>query len=276
FNPEADLMCTSNEQHRAYWESIGINGGKVVITGDLKSDIWKNENCWPTRSDIHPNLSENKIMILYFAFGKRNYINERFYPNESRDWTELQMEQYEVLKEIALKYIDKVQIVLKGGHPGDISGFFYGEFIKEPLANVLVLTTKYQALDLIINADVIVGFQTTAMIEAMFTDKPILYPAWGELYSEVADDLLPLHRSGAVEWVHSKEELQEILVSFVNKPESLVVTTEMLLNRKEFRERYYYQPDGNVGLRTYQAIQGLLVERAKNEMSLVPDNTTKN
>lgn len=263
FEPQADLMCTSNEKHRDYWENIGINGGKVVITGDLKSDIWKNEDCWPTKPQIHPKLSDDKVLVLYFAFGNTNYIDKRFYPNEKRDWHELQVEHYEVLKEIALEYEDRVQIVLKGGHPGDVSSFFFGGFIEKPLANVLVLTTNYQALDLIINADVIIGFQTTAMIESMFTAKPVLYPAYGELYSKIADDLIPLHRSGAVEWIHSKEELYERIVSYVNNPESRVVTKEMLLNRQEFRERYFYTPDGNVGLRTYQAVHDLLMERPK-------------
>ncbi|MFC1914545.1 hypothetical protein ACFLXF_04660 [Chloroflexota bacterium] len=261
FDPEADLMCASNELHKTYWEKIGLHGGKVVVTGDLKSDIWKNESCWPARYQIHPALREDRILLLYLAFGNRNYIDERFYPNDSRDWSPLQTEHYEVLRNIALEYHDNVQIVIKGGHLHDLSEWFSDNLEGKTPENIIILSSSYQALDLILNADIIVGFQTTALIESMFTDKPILYPAWGDLYSEIQEDLIPLHRSGAVSWVHSKEELQDCIVSFIKNRESLALDKDMLRNRKEFRESYYYRPDGKAGLRTYQAIEDFLKGR---------------
>jgi hypothetical protein len=48
---------------------------------------------------------------------------------------------------------------------------------------------------LIVNADCIIGFQTTALIEAMVTEKLIIYTFWGEAREKLSLDLIPFKRT---------------------------------------------------------------------------------
>ncbi len=257
FEPEVDLVLTSNDAHKKYWKKILKNNNPVKITGELKTDIWSNMDLWIKKENINKGLKRNKLLILYFAFGKKNYVDERFYPYEKRDWSYLQKEHYSVLREISIDYRDIVQIAIKSGHKDDLKGYFSKQKKDELLENIFIFRRNHQALDLIINADIIIGFQTTALVESMFTKKPIIFAAWGGLYNDVADDLIPFHRSDALTWVKSKKEMKNIIITLINKKQFIVNDNEMI-NRKKFREKYFYMPDGSVGLRTYKIINDFL------------------
>ena len=257
FEPEVDLILTSNDVHKKYWEKILKNNIPVKITGELKTDIWSNRNMWIKKENIHKSLKRNKLLILYFAFGKKNYIDERFYPYEKRDWSYLQKEHYSVLREISIDYRDIVQIAIKSGHKDDLKGYFIKKKKDDLLENTFIFRQNNQALNLIINADIIIGFQTTALIESMFTKKPIIFAAWGDLYNDVADDLIPFHRSDALTWVKSKEEMINKIITLINKKENTINDNE-LISRKNFREKYFHMPNGKVGFRTYKIINEYL------------------
>ena len=67
---------------------------------------------------------------------------------------------------------------------------------------------------LIVNSDLIIGFQTTALIEAQLTDKPIIYTGWTETEKKLRDELIPLHNFKGVETVYSAEELYTCIQSW--------------------------------------------------------------
>lgn len=262
FETKIDLMCTSNNVHLEYWECIGIAGGEIDVVGELKTDLWSHPQFWPKRHEVHPSLSEYKVLITYFAFGPKNYIDERFFPEEIGDWTALQEDHYNVLKTVASEHRETLQFAIKGGRANDFTGYFSRDVKDASESNLIVFGSEIQALDLIVNSDLIIGFQTTAMIEAMFSEAPILYPAWGRPYCDVAHDLIPLQQSGAVHWIQSKKELELTIASWLEKPRPWRVDSDVMKNRKLFRELYFHCPDGNVGLRTYKKIDSFLTSLA--------------
>lgn len=251
FYKEVDLMTTSNPIHYNYWQEINQSEDSLALTGDLKSDIWKNRSRCRGRSEIHPSLHEEQTLLLYFAFGPKSYINRSLFPDMDDDWSVLRQAHFEVLHQIATEYPDSVQIVIKSGHTDDFTSADIPD-----CENVLELDNQYSALELIINSDIIVGFQTTAMIESMFTESPIIYPAWGDLHDSVVDELIPLHETRGISHASSQTEFEELLRSHLESPSS-TLGDETMAAREEFRSEYYYHV-GSVADRTYAALEELV------------------
>ena len=100
-----------------------------------------------------------------------------------------------------------------------------------------------------VNTDITIGFQTSGLTEAMFLDKPIICGAWGDLYEDIKDTLLPFHKTDALTFVSSKEEMWEELDSLLKSLDSYVLTDDVAAARIAFRESFFHNPDGNVSRR---------------------------
>ena len=92
----------------------------------------------------------------------------------------------------------KVDIVVKA-HPqqADLPELI-AEFAADPVPNLILMTGAKSASHLLVRADAIVGFQSTVMIEAMFTRKPVIYAGWGPLHDRHESSMLPIPASGGV------------------------------------------------------------------------------
>ena len=111
------------------------------------------------------------------------------------------------------------------------------------------LDGRYSSYDLLNNADIILGFQTSGMIEAMFTRTPIVYGAWGEFFEEIKNTLLPLHNTPALTFAHSKQEMFTRLATLIENPDSWRPTGEVESARRNLRETYFAKADGNASRR---------------------------
>ena len=249
--PNIDMMLVANGTHRDFWRAVGMDPSRICVSGDLKTDIWRYPHIWPSRSAIHPWLQDDRCLIVYFSFGARYYIEPSHFPDLDGDWSDLQSAHYRVIRRMAEKYDSSVQIVVKSSaRASDLNN--NSDF--SDLHNVIVLRTGGLALDLIICSDIVVGFQSTATIEAMFTDKPILYPAWGEVYNKVADFLIPIHTSTGVNWLHSEKEFEENLEELIQFQEKRKLDRSVIIERKNFREKYYFLPQEGVASVTWSKI----------------------
>lgn len=251
---EVDLICVQNEMQREFFERCGIDPSRITITGKPDADYWHRPDLWQSREQIDPRLREDRFVILFFSFGPRTYL-DFYFGNDERTWDYLGTDYHEVLLNLLKKYPGKIQIVYKTSPKAARDRFSqYNRFLEEAATfadenSILNLGKQYSSLDLIRNADVVLGFQTTGLTEPMFTDKPIVFGAWGDFYEEIKDALLPYHKTGALIHVRSKEEMQKCLESLIEGRDEYRVTEVMKAIRKEFRETYYYNPDGNVSRR---------------------------
>lgn len=252
FNPDCDLMTVSNTKHFDYWRKIGLPSEKLIITGELKTDFWKLKE--PNTSSFSNLLNPDKKTILYFAFGKTNYVNSIYFPNVKGDWEYLQKAHFETLRKLALEN-DDIQIVIKDGHSNDINKKFlkYKELIENK--KFIILGPGHSAIDLIKYSDLIIGLQTTALIESMFTSKPIIYAGWGNFHEIVYPHLLQLKNGNTIS-VENEDD-------FFNKANTLIKSnfvsaTIDMSQRAAFREQYFHNPDGNCSKRVLKEILSYL------------------
>lgn len=259
FPTEVDLMLTWNDAHTEFWHRIGVPRERLCTVGDMKTDFWLSPEVWPTRGEIDPRLTDSKILLTYFSFGEKNNIDNIMYPGTTDSWSDLQSDHYEVLRDVARAYPD-VQVVVKGGRKYDVSRYLR-DYRGEPIPNIVILGPDVQALDLIARSDLIAGFQTTALIESMFVDVPILYLAWGYPYGKIADDLIPFHKTDAVQWIQSKAEFRASLGAWLATPRPWKVNANTSSSRRTFREEYFSGAGGSVALRSYEKMLQVVAPR---------------
>ncbi len=249
-----DFLCVHNDIHRELFTRGGMDPKKIVVNGAPQSDYWQRPDLWQGRTQIHPALRDDRFLILFFSFGPRTYLNF-YYGEDERTWMGLCEDFHEVLLKLLHTHGDRVQIVNKsGGKPLRDQFPGYHDFARRAAPyinqnNYIELDGTYSAFDLINCADAVLGFQTSGMIEAMFTDVPILYGAWGTFFDEIKDTLLPLHKCGGVIHATSSDELYQSLERLISSPGSNPLNDEQKAERKTMREKYFSRPDGNVSRR---------------------------
>ncbi|RYZ81978.1 MAG: hypothetical protein EOP04_22950, partial [Proteobacteria bacterium] len=260
YPPIADLYMFWNESHRDFWVGVGLPKEKAVITGQPRSDFFFHPNRWPSKEELA--LDPKKKLLLFFVYDSEAYANsiDPSLQFLARPWSQLRTETFVELKRLLDGQKD-LEIIVKA-HPQqtdladvrrEMDSIFKGQ--------VELRTGSSQASHLIANADVIVGFQTTAMMEAMFTQKPIIYAGWGPLADQLDSYLIPIKNSGGCESPSSAEEFGAELMRAVggNTP----VSEEMLRKRKEFRKIYFDLADGKVCERVLSLVESKITASSK-------------
>ena len=249
-----NLMTTHNSYHKSLFVKAGFPRSKIKINGATQSDYWFEPTYWKNLKEIDLNLSENLLKILFFSFGKRTYMNF-YYGEEKRTWMPLIKDVNDVLLEILNKFEGKIQIIYKfsGKLKRDTSEDI-NRLIKVAKKHIdknylLFLDGSKSSFDLIRHSQAIVGFQTSGMIEAMNTNKPIFYSGWGNLYDDIGRTLLPLENNKCVTVSNSKEELYSNLCELINNYDKIKNQTKKRDHRTKLVEKFFAQSNGKVSLR---------------------------
>jgi len=260
-----ERLVNTNKLQQLFYERCKVPAEKMIITGRPESDYWIHSGAPPKRRQIHAKLLDGKVLMLFFAFGQRNYLNN-YYQGEVRDWTSLCEDYHQVLLEL-LKAHENLQIAYKiGGKPArDLSPSFdqfYAEAVHARGADsVIVLSGECSAMDLVRCSDCVMGFQTSALVEAMYTNQPIFYGAWGDLFSDIKETLVPFHLWDGISFLDSKDALFEACNQFIESPSNFTISAEEERSRKSIREALNFKPDGNSSSRIMDVIQELARER---------------
>ena len=267
-----ECLCTATERQSLFFEQCKVPAEQIIVTGRPENDYWTYCAPPPLRSRIHPKLRSDSVVMLFFAFGAKNYLNT-YYDGEERDWTPLGEDYHDVLLEL-LRGNDDLQIVYKiGGKPArdNFPGFesFYSQArrIGGP-DSVVMLDGTYSTVDLLRCTDFVLGFQTSALIEALFTKQPIFYGAWGDLFLDHKETLMPIHRWPGIRFLESKDELFNACDRCIKDPLAFVLDADSERARTAMRESLNYKPDGNSSQRIMNVIQQVAVEKGNDSSHL--------
>ena len=249
-----NLMTTHNSYHKSLFVKAGFPSSKIKINGATQSDYWLNPSHWKTLKEIDLKLSENLLKILFFSFGKRTYMNF-YYGEEKRTWMPLIKDVNDVLIEILNKFEGEIQIIYKisGKLKRDTSEDI-NRLRKEAKKHIdknylLFLDGSKSSFDLIRHSQAIIGFQTSGIIEAMNTNKPIFYSGWGDLYNDIGESLLPIENSNCVTVSNSNTELYSNLCELINNYDDIGNQTMKRESRTQLVKKFFSQSNGKVSER---------------------------
>jgi len=206
--------------------------------------------------------------LLFSIFNLRRKIVDAVFddiaylPPELRDqgfsWRQLKQETLDDLASMAQDY-PGFNFVIKA-HPQQLDLAALTERFRRD--NLVVIGGSQVANELILRSELVIGFQTTALIEAMFLDKRVIYTAWDKIYQEkLWDDLLPLHRAKGIVVAKTRGEFVNACRKLFQGDETSFKFSEAeLAGRDRFVDDYLHQPDGKVCERILNSLDSFLSE----------------
>lgn len=247
YPPMADQYYFWSESHREFWRRVGVSEERMQVLGQPRSDFFFHRDRWPSKTSL--GFSEQKQLVVVFTYDADSYARSTD-PNPERPWKPLRDQMHEAARALARERSD-VEVVIKA-HPQQAElAEVTAEIEATPLPNLKLVTGAGSASHLIVRADVILGFQSTVMIEAMLTTKPVIYVGWGEKHDKYADGLIPIHRSGGCLLPQSRDELDRVLRRALDG--TLQPSADELRARKAFTDRYFFDADGHASERVLRA-----------------------
>jgi len=239
---------------------------KVIVMGNPATDEWFLDDKLRQLAAIERQSDHRNI--VFFAFGEFSYVSDaECLKGKDEVWRGLLTDIHQVLMDHLSNYSD-YELRYKRAPRGN-RDYWSGSERLLALPNAHLIPSVADSNKLIAESDFIIAFQTTALIDAMHTEKIIIYCAWGDNYEELKDGLIDFEeyaRDGAILHAHSPEELKRLLSL---NPRDVVVNVK---DRKKIRELFTTNPDGMVAKRFAEWVGGNFLP---NNYESSPQSTQK-
>lgn len=243
--PLADRMTVCSERHKRFWIRAGGASERIIVTGQPRFDFYRRPSEWP----VDVPFGDGGPSVLFLS-----YAVDAYHPREGKGagtWSTLHLQTEQALHELARR---GWRVLLKP-HPqqpieslrewrrraGDL--WQRQVFLVDPQADVRPL---------IVAADVTVGFQSTALLEAMLAGRPVLYTGWDEAATALCDELIPFQRwDREITVVRQAGALAEAVLAARGE----LCTPNVLHDRCAIAERYVGPLDGLAAERTVAVLR---------------------
>ncbi|HZM17932.1 MAG TPA: hypothetical protein VFB87_00820 [Gaiellaceae bacterium] len=228
--PVADHMTVCSERHKRFWLRAGGDPERITVTGQPRFDVYATA---PSARSGGPPVA------LFFS-----YAADSYHPSDGTGasvWSQLHQETEAGLARLA----ESGWTVLVKPHPQqDVSRLALG-------SGVSLVDPQTDTRELIADASVAIGFQTTALLECMLAGTPVVYTGWDAEAQRLSAELIPFHEWGDV-------------IDVVLRPEELAPTVEVARGRardgwadrrRAIAEEFLGPVDGGASVRTLQTIR---------------------
>ncbi len=257
YPPIGDVYYFWSEMHREFWRLAGCTEERMHVIGQPRSDFFFHEERWPSRAEL--GLPEGKQVVVVFTYDADSYARSSTEANLERPWKPLRDHMHQAVLALALERPD-IEVVIKAHPQQSELAEIAADVAAHPLPNLRLVTGAKSGSHLLVRADVIVGFQSTVMIEAMLTQKPVIYAGWGDAHHKHEAGLIPIHHSGGCAVPHDRAQLDRMLRQAIDG--QLAPTPEMTRARKAFTDRYFFNADGQVSRRVLDAAAAFVAQHA--------------
>jgi hypothetical protein len=183
----SDYMTVCSVRQREFWTRAGTNPDLIEITGQPRFDMYASR----TRRSPSP-----RKLVLFLTYALDAYVPGAGRGDGSSTWESLRREtEMELVEQVRT---GSCEVIVKC-HPQQdhtaetrrlaaVAGpeWKHGFSLADPDADTR---------ELILAGDVVVGFQTTALYEAVAAGRTVIYAAWGDGYERHRDGLIPFDRA---------------------------------------------------------------------------------
>jgi hypothetical protein len=179
----SDFMTVCSERQREFWTRAGADPDRVEVTGQPRFDIYASS------AKAHRSSLQR---VLFLTYALDAYVPGAGRGKGLRTWKPLRdATEAALLDQVRA---GKCEVVVKC-HPQQDRRAEVGRLSR--LAGpawrrgVSIADQDADTRELIIAADVVVGFQTTALYEAVAARRTVIYAAWGDAYERFRGGLIP-------------------------------------------------------------------------------------
>ena len=266
----SDYMTVCSRMSKHFWELAGTPPKQIAVIGQPRFDFYKQPERWLNWLDLGLSLNNNLPTILFFSYDLGAYFEE-FMITGTKPWLQLREETENILFDYVKK--GKINLIIKPHpqqDPNDI------EYVKNRVIQscdnlygkrILLLEGSFDTRQLIVNADIVVSFQTTALLEAIAVNKKVIYTFWTEKVKEVEPLLLPYHKYPEfIDCAFDSNSFREILDKHtINyKTENSLATVK----QNKLIDLYLGPIDGFSSKRFFDIIGQLIIEMRNMQASI--------
>jgi hypothetical protein len=241
----SDFIIVWSQRQHEFWVRTGVDPGKISIAGQPRSDFFFHPERWLSRESL---VGKTGRLFLVFTFETDAYAP---IPGEHL-WRELRSDIHQTIEAFARQYPDHLFVIKT--HPQQRDRLLVAqEFARTGLKNILVLHGPEISRHLIVRSDVIIGFQTTALIEGMLAAKRVIYTEWSQGVRSNLQNLIPFHEAPGIDRARSRQEFEHILRETILN-DNFEVNPRTMAIRKPFIDVFIPNADGKVSERVMERV----------------------
>lgn len=264
------VLVYNDIERRLQIESGVAPPDRIVITGMPRLDRihrWRREHAGPSGARTKPQ-------VLFFAFARQEKLTAiQRKPSagvagnmEAMDgdwgklgWTELGEGAHRAMVELARRRPDITVVVkTKGQRRKKDDILLMLQSAADTLPPNLKLVTGGDPFALMTESRVVVGFNTTGLLEAIAAGKPVVVPWFGEAQeSTMRDHIIDLN--GAVAYAPSQDELIGMVSDHIDNPRDIPDRLDESVSH--VLEYWVGNPDSAAGARVHQAIKDVIAPK---------------
>jgi hypothetical protein len=205
----SDKMLVCSSRQKQFWLNAGAAENLIHISGQPRFDVYADTDRQKNWQEIGYTFTEHDKVILFFSYDLDAYAPKKDASRQDSTWSELRQQTELALRDLAQ---EGYHILIKP-HPQQ-RGEDEIRRLKGIMGNLWMTHVHWvdrisDARHLIINADCIVGFQTTGLYEAMLANKKVVYTHWTDAVHTYTKKLIPFWKEDAALLVaKSSEELK--------------------------------------------------------------------
>jgi hypothetical protein len=251
----SDHLYVWSDRQRQFWMNCGADPDRITVVGQARSDLFFAEQ----RNEVDRLFIRAQPLITCFSFDDTAYIPPR-QMDRGKNWRRLKYETMEDLMRLAEANSNYNFVVKTHPQQRDLAAM-QANYRRE---NLVVVGGAQIANELIQRSELIIAFQTTAVIEAMLLKKRVIYTAWDETYrNELRNELLPFHEAQGIVIADTRDRFNEVCRRFfAGDMSDFEFDAEEEAARDRFVNDYLYRPDGHVCERFFNELDRFLSETA--------------
>ncbi|MEP1034520.1 CDP-glycerol glycerophosphotransferase family protein [Ekhidna sp.] len=248
FPPISDQFIVWSDRQKSFWENVGISSSLIKVIGQPRSDLLFTLK----KQDLGLFEDESRHQVLFFTYFENAYITPELEKEKGLSWRELRSSTHSQIKKLAELY-PTTHFIVKC-HPQQldidkIESFFAG------VKNVIVLAGAESSNQLLINSSLVVGFQSTALIESIVLRKPTIYTFYTSDVKAFKEGILPFHEFDVFDIVQSETQLFDRISAYISSEFKSIPNEK---SRNELLKLYFNDPDGDTGKKVISYLESIL------------------
>jgi hypothetical protein len=247
----ADHIFAWSYRQKDFWMEKEVSADRITVVGQPRSDLLFQ----PPGRQLNEYFATWQPLVTVFTYLDTAYMPLDYIDKYGASWKAMKTKTHEVVRDLAVRHPD-FNFVIKC-HPQQRDY----EAIRDECEskNVRVISGSSLGNELILRSELIIAFQTTALIEAMLVGRNAVYTAWDPHIAVLQDHLLPFTTAGGLVIARSPEMLREVVDRFLSgDARDFSFSESDLVRRRAFVGEYLYEANGHASERFLVALERFL------------------
>ncbi len=263
----SDHLMVCSERHKRFWQIAGAPEHKIEVTGQPRFDFYQQPELWKPLQESGVFFADAaKPTILFLSYELYAYLSYADYEAGTATWAELRDGTVKALVEVAAEHGFNLMVKPHPQQPPDDVHALEAQLqilSREGWnSSVVLLSGDFDTRQLIVNADVIVGFQSTTLYESLMAGKPTIYTCWTDPLKKMPEGMIfPFDQyTHVLECATSPDHLRALVRDAARNTAQPDETK--LQKKRRVAEEYMGPCDGKATARVLAAVERALGEQA--------------